>query len=153
MDEEKMVDEIVDDIMEKELPQKYILSSNNLNNNMQQCNDQEKITNITSQKVEMEEKNDLIKKFIDKKERKSKVIINNDNIGLYLKQDRSDKIGWNVFIKDLSSTDNPRMERKRFGNNYKRAEKYYGKLFFKYQFNEIKKDDKIKKDKILKKDL
>ena len=151
VNKEKIVDKIVDDILikvkKRELSQKYNLSSNNLDGDMQQYKDQEKIKNVISQKVEIEEKNDIVKKFIGKKERKSKVIINNDNIGLYLEQDRSDGIGWNVFIKDLSVADNPRMERKKFGSHYKEAENYYGKLFFDYKFNEIKKIDNKDKEK------
>ena len=139
MTKEKVINEIVDEVMakviERKLPREYILSPNNI----KQYNNREEITDTYSKK---EEKSDLVKKFISKKERGSKVAINNDNIGLYLEQERDGKGGWNVYIRDLSVDNNPRMERKKFGNNYGMAEKYYGKLFFKYQFNEIKKEVK-----------
>ena len=155
MGEEKMVSEIVDEIaakiIENKLPHNCTFSPDNLDNIDQQF--KEGIINIPSKKIKKEENNDLVKKFINKKERKSKIIINNDNIGLYLEQERNNNGGWNVFIKDLSVSDNPRMERKKFEDNYNEAEKYYSELFFKYQFNEIKKksdkDKKIKNSELL----
>ena len=155
MDKEKIINQIVDRAMVKvrkgELPQEYqeyVLLQNNLNNDIRQNNNTRKIIDIHSKWIENEGKSDLVKKFINKKERGSKVAINNDNIGLFLEQERSGKGEWGVSIKDLSVDNNPRVERKKFGNNYKEAEKYYGKLFFDYKFNEIKKDDEIiKKDK------
>ena len=144
MEEEKIADKIVDEIATKVIGMEYIFPQNNLNNRIKQYDNKEILH------LPIKEKNDIVKKFVGKKERKSKVIINNDNIGLYLEQDRSDGTGWNVFIKDLSVDNNPRVEGKKFGNNYKEAERYYGELFFKYQFSEVKKvNDKNKKCKFI----
>ena len=141
MEEEKIVSEIVDKIAMKVIGKEYIFLQNDLsNNNIQQYDNKEILIPLTK------EKNDIVKRFLGKKERKSKVIINNDNIGLYLRQEREGNSKWNVHVIDLSISDNPRIETEKFGNDYKKAEKYYAKLFFKYQFNEIKKKEKIKKD-------
>ena len=146
MEEEKIISKIVDEIASNIIGKEYVFSSNDLNNNNIIQRHSDKKILVSSPVKKDKEKNDLVKRFVGKKERKSKVIINNDNIGLYLRQERDGNSKWNVHIIDLSINNNPRIETEKFGNDYKKAEKYYAKLFFKYQFNEIKKKEKIKKD-------
>ena len=143
MEEEEIVSEIVNKIATKVIEGENIFLSKSLNNNIPQQYDNQKKSTISNDKKMpiVKRESDLVKRFIEKKERKSKVIINNNNVGLFLEQERNNNEEWDVYIKDLSIADNPRIEREKFGNNYKKAEKYYSELFFKYQFDEIKKKD------------
>ena len=139
MEEEKLVNKIVDEIMTNVKGRKYEIFSNTLDNNIQQYNNKEIL--LSSTKEKNKEKDDLIKRLNGKKERRSKTVINNNYTELYLVQEKNDNRGWNVYIKDF---DQRRFEKEEFGNNYKDAEKYYSILFFKYHFDEIKKNDNKK---------